>query len=165
MLQVNDYVVFGSTGVCQIAEIVEKSFSGMPAREYYVLRPVYGNNETVYLPTDHNQEHFRRIHTKEEILALIQELPDIDSEWVEDDSLRKNMFTEMLHSCETRKLAQWIKMIHHRKIELEKRDKKLSGTDADAMKIAEKLLYNELALILELEPDQVLPFILGQIES
>ncbi len=49
MLQVNDYVVFGSTGVCQIAEIIEKSFSGMPAREYYVLRPVYGNNETVYL--------------------------------------------------------------------------------------------------------------------
>jgi hypothetical protein len=86
-------------------------------RRYISYRP-----QTGAFPQDSHQRGNPR---------LIRELPDIECEWIEDDSLRKTCLAELLHSCETRKLAQWIKMIHHRKIELEKRDKKLSGSDAE----------------------------------
>ncbi|MBP7402864.1 MAG: CarD family transcriptional regulator [Clostridia bacterium] len=165
MLQVNDYIVFGSTGVCRIADIVRESFGGKPERDYYVLQPLLVNNETIYIPADHQNASIRSLLTREEILALIRSIPEIDSGWIEDDMLRKNTFNEIIHSGDQVRIVQLIKMIHHREIEQTNRGKKLAASDADTMKAAEKLLYNEFALVLGIQAEQVLPFILGEIEG
>lgn len=54
-------------------------------------------------------------------------------------------------------------MIYNRKVELEKKGKRLTSADSEAMKTAEKLLYNEFALVLDIRPDQVVPFIMEKI--
>lgn len=42
--------------------------------------------------------------------------------------------------------------------------KKLYKNDEKVMKEAEKMLYEEFAHVLDIRPDQVLPFIMQQIE-
>ena len=163
MYQVNDYVVYGATGVCQVVEISQESFGGPTSREYYVLNPVFGNSMQIYIPTDSQKVVMRRILTRQEILDLIKVMPDIDSEWVSDDNLRKATFSDAIQSGDQRRLVQLIKTIYARGEDLEKSGKRLSNTDRDLIKAAEKLLYNEFALVLDIQPDQVVPFILEQV--
>lgn len=164
MFELNDYVVFGSTGVCQITEIINENFGTDTEREYYVLNPVHANSCTIYIPTDKEDANIRRIMTKDEIIELVKVMPDIDGEWITDDQTRKAAFADMIQSCDPESLVKLTKMMYTRQKELEKDGKKLSNSDTDMMKKAEQVLHNEFALVLDIKLDQVVPFILGQIK-
>lgn len=165
MYQVNDYVVYGSTGVCQVTNISRENFGGTVSREYYVLNPIYGNSVDIFIPTDNQNVVMRHILSKAEIMDLIRSMPEIDSEWIADDSFRKSTFSEILQSGDQRKVVQLIKTLHDRQVDLENNGKRLTSGDSDVMKSAEKLLYNEFALVLDIQPDQVVPFILKKTKS
>lgn len=162
MYHVNDYVVYGSTGVCQVVDICRKKF-GQTDREYYVLNPVYGNTMQVYIPTDNQSVVMRRILSKDQLLRLVHLMPDIHDEWISDDQSRKATFNEALQSGDQKKMIKMIKMIYSRKLELENNGKRLTNTDSETMKAAEKLLYHEFALVFDINPEQVVPFITAQI--
>ncbi len=83
-------------------------------REYYVLDSVYGNRMQTYIPVDNISVIMRPTLKKEEVLDLIQSLPDIDSEWIQDDNQRKVLFSEILQSCDPTRIAHLIKTIYHR---------------------------------------------------
>ncbi|MDW7657718.1 MAG: CarD family transcriptional regulator [Bacillota bacterium] len=163
MFRVNDYVVYGSTGVCKIEAISREDFGGDQDREYYVLTALYANSLSIYIPTDSRDVSMRRIMTKDEIYKLIKTIPDIDSTWNDDDHLRKTTFNEILQSGDQTKMIQLIKTLDERKQELEKDGKSLGNADAETMKAAEKILHNEFALVLDIEPEQVIPFIREEI--
>lgn len=162
MFQVNEYVVYGSTGVCQVVDISRESFCGQADREYYVLNPVFGNPMEIFIPTD-SKVVMRGILSKGEITGLIQSMPEIGSEWIADDNSRKAMFNEILQSGDQKRIIHLIKMIYNRKTALESNGKHLANSDSETFKAAEKLLCNEFALVLGIQPDQVVPFILKQI--
>ena len=164
MLQVNDYVVFGATGVCQVMDIVHETFTGQAEREYYVLNPVFANSSTIYVPIDNQKVKMRQVMTRDEITALIRTMPDIASDWIADDQTRRVEFAEITKSGDPARLVWLIKMLHQRQSELQAAGKKLSSADAEAMKVAEQVLHNEFALVLDINPEQVVPFIIGQID-
>lgn len=164
MYQVNDCVVYGSTGVCRITGIVMERFSGKEAREYYLLSPVYGNSVDIYIPTDSRQATMRRLMSREEIDELIGSMPQIGCEWVADDRFRQTSFKEILQSGDQRRIVVLIKTLHDRQVSLENDGRSLSGTDTEIMKTAEKLFSNEFALVLGIQPEQVVPFITRQAE-
>ncbi len=163
MLEINDYVVFGSTGVCQIIKISRENFGGTNDREYYTLNPIFVNSSTIYVPTDNASVKMRKILTSDEIQNLIDNMPALSSEWIFDDQLRRNTFNEAIHSGDPSKLSQLIKAVNFRKAELLKVNKKLSFSDEESMKAAEKLLYHEFALVLNINPEQVEPMIASQL--
>jgi CarD family transcriptional regulator len=163
MFRVNDYVVYGSTGVCKIDAINREDFGDAHEREYYVLTAVHANSLSIYIPTDNTDVTMRRIMTKDEIYTLIKTIPDIDGAWIDDDHQRKAMFSEIIQSGDQSKMVQLIKILAERKLELEKDGKSLSSADAETMKAAEKLLHNEFALVLDIAPEQVVPFIREEI--
>jgi len=162
MLEIEDFVVFGATGVCRIVDIVQEKFDGNKDREYFVLNPVYNPSATIYIPTA-NKAKMRQVLTREEIMALIGSMPELGSEWILDEKLRKVEFAEIIKTNEPHELVKLIKILHARQTELAKIGKKLSSSDTEAIKSAEKLLHSEFALVLNIELDQVVPFILGQI--
>lgn len=163
MFRVNDYVVYGSTGVCKIDAINREDFGDGREREYYVLTAIYANSLSIYIPTDNTDAAMRRIMTKDEIYELIKTIPDIDGAWIDDDHLRKSTFSDILQSGDQAKMVQLIKILYERKLKLEKEGKYLANADAETMKAAEKLLHNEFALVLDIEPEQVVPFIREEI--
>ncbi|NLW89444.1 MAG: CarD family transcriptional regulator [Clostridiaceae bacterium] len=165
MYQIGDHVVYHSVGVCRIIDICRKDFGDASESEYFVLETVYGNTMTVYIPTDNYESVLRPLMTKEELLELVWTLPDTNDEWIADNATRKEMFHHAILSKDQSELIRMIKLLYTRKQDLENEGKRLAFSDSEAMKEAEKLLTNEFAFVLGIEPDQVVPFIIEQLSD
>ena len=73
MFKVNDYVMYGSMGVCKIIDISKEKYlnSSNDEVEFYVLETVYKNKMTIKIPVNNTKISMRKIITKEEVLSLI----------------------------------------------------------------------------------------------
>lgn len=103
--------------------------------------------------------------TKDEVLALIASMPEVEFLWNNNDRERNENFKAALRTGES---EEWVKLI--RTIYLERQEKtdlgrKLAKTDEEIMKAAEKNLNEEFSIALNISPDEVLPYILERIPS
>ncbi len=165
MYHVNDIVLYGMQGVCTIEEISEMCF-GKNSDEYYVLRPVYDDKSTIFVPM-HNESltgKMRAVLSAQEIFELINAMPDEDQIWIENDAERKEEYKSILVNGTRDELIKLIKTLYLRKQELKQKGKKLHVADEHFLKEAEKLLYEEFAHVLKIKREQVLPFIMKQIQ-
>jgi len=165
VFKVNDYIVYGLTGVCQITDIEkDKDINGNEI-DYYVLRPVYNNinNMIIKLPMNNPKLSIRAILTKDEALSLITTMPEQETIWTDDDRQRNANFKTALRSG---KNEEWIKIINTLYLEREARSvdgRKLNKTDEEILSIAENHLNQELAIALNISPDEVVSYILEHI--
>lgn len=165
MYQINDTVLYGTHGVCQIAEITQQSF-GNPTKTYYVLKPVHNPSSTIYVPVDSEAltSKIRQVLSREEIYELIHSMPYEESYWIENEPERKERYREIIAKGDRHELIQMLKALYHHQQQQALRGKKLHAADERYFKEAEKLLYDEFALVLNIKPSQVLPFIMEQIQ-
>ena len=71
MFKVGDYVICGNKGVCSVENITTLSISGVDKeRMYYILKPLYMNGSTVYVPVDSAGESMRKVLEREEAQRL-----------------------------------------------------------------------------------------------
>ncbi|MBO5020322.1 MAG: CarD family transcriptional regulator [Clostridia bacterium] len=165
MFKVNDTVLYGSQGVCRIKAIEIKEI-GKKKRSYYVLRPIYQESSTIFVPVD-NENLVSKMHNVmsiEEIKNLIIDMPKYDTVFETDDSLRRNSYREILSSGDRVAIASVIKSLYSEQLRRKETGKKLPLADEQILNHAENLLCNELALVLNIEPQQVISFINEQIE-
>ena len=165
MYSTGDTVVYGTQGVCRIEGTQTKRIRGEYV-EYLVLRPVYDQNSTVFVPKKNEKlmTKMRDILSAEEIYNIIQELPEKDPIWIEDDNIRKSKYQEMIDEGNRRKIMLIIKTLYRHRIEQEEKGRRLHQADEFILKQAEKLLHDEFALVLEIKPEEVVPFIMQQID-
>ena len=163
--QVNDSVLYGAEGVCRIAEICEQDFMGARV-QYYVLKPVYTPGSTVFVPVENDAlvAKMRRILSPDEIRCLIKTMPDEAKLWIDDDKARRSRYAEILQSGERAELVGLIKALYFRREEQKAKGRKLHVADERYLHEAEKILYDEFAHVLHIKRDEVLPFIMEQIE-
>ncbi len=164
MYSVNDTILYGSQ-ICRIEENAKRDFGGS-LKEYYVLKPVYNDTSTIYVPVNNEKltGKMRRILSANEIYDLIRSMPDADSEWVENEAERKEKYKEILASGDREAIIRMIKALYHHQDVRQAQGRKLHVSDERFLKEAERTLYDEFALVLNISQDQVLPFILDQIE-
>lgn len=164
MFQVGDYVVYGTKGVCKVEKIgvIESLGNG---RMYYTLAPVYIKGSTVFTPIDNQKVVLRSVITKDEALKLIEEIPEIESLWVENEKRRENEFKDLLTRCDCRELVSMIKNLYNRKQERIAEGKKVTVSDEKFFKMAEDSLYGELAISLGMSRDEVGEFISSRIDQ
>lgn len=96
MYKVNDTVLYGNEGICQIENIIEKKLTNQSI-EYYVLKPVYKDNATVYVPTQNQDlvKKMKKLLSYDEIMDLIQNMPDCPVDWIENDNQRKENIVKL----------------------------------------------------------------------
>ena len=163
MFKVKDYVVYGAIGVCQVADIVKEQGAHSDEIEYYVLQSICENHLTIKTPVDNSNVLVRELISKDEIAALITTMPEQKTVWVKNGRERNMNFKAALKSG---KCEEWVKLV--RTIYMEKQEKsgaskKLAKSDEDIMQAAEKKLYGEFAIALNISPDEVLPYILEHV--
>ena len=77
MYKKGEYVIYGSSGVCQVGDVTTLDIDNVPKdREYYVLFP-QNHGGTVYVPVDVASTKMRKVITKEEAEQLIEKIPTI----------------------------------------------------------------------------------------
>jgi CarD family transcriptional regulator len=162
MFKIDDYVVYGLTGVCKITDI-EKDKIDDQESEFYVLNPVFSDNMTIKIPVNNAAAKMRKTITKEEALSLIESMPEQETVWLKDNRERSESFKAALKTGKSEEWAKIIKTIYEEKNEMAIIGKKLSKSDEDMFKAAEKQLNEEFAVALGISPDEVTEFILQRI--
>lgn len=166
MFQVNDTILYGADGICEITEIASRTFGGK-TQEYYVLRPVDSAQATIYVPTRSEKllAKMRRMLSPEEIHEIIRSLPEETPFWIEDENERKRAYGEILRGGDRRAMIRLMKALHQRQQELKATGRKFHACDERFMKDAEKTLFHEFAHVLHMRPEQVDSFIRQQLDQ
>lgn len=160
MYSINDTVLYGANGVCRVSDICQKEFSGT-AKDYYILRPISNEALTIFVPVNNKllTDKIKRILSQKEICELISSLSNEPISWIEDDMERKEHYRSVLLSGNRRETLKMIRELYIHKQEQQSKGKKMHLSDEQFLKEAEKLLYSEFSLVLNIKEDEVPSFI------
>lgn len=167
MFQMNDVIVYGTQGVCEITGTEEKVISGK-RKTYFVLKPVGENGSTIFVPTDNEAVlgKIRRLLTQDQIHQLIDSMGTDDALWMDDENARRELYKSILAKGEHAELIKMIKAIYIHKKQREAEGKRLHMSDERFFKDAEQLLYNEFQYVLKLHSkEDLLAYIFDRIEK
>lgn len=165
MFSVGDSVVYGLVGICKIKAISTLDFSGIPNDKlYYTLQPM-NSSEVIYLPLESGEAKMRRTLTREEAEKLIAEIPSIQALPPIDQKEEEAIYRDCLHKYD---YVEWIRLIKYLYNQKQKRlqvGKSLTQAGEKYMKLAESVLYQELAVALEIPTEDVLRYITEKTEN
>ncbi len=161
MFKIGDTVVYESMGVCRVVDIRTEKFPSMAPAQYYVFELVYGAQTTVYAPVDNEKLHIRSVLSKQDVLELIERMPDEKALWIENKTERGERYREVLRKGDRSELSGLIKTLYGKREEQLAAGRKFHASDARIMGDAEKLLYEEFAFALGIQPEEVVAFIAG----
>jgi len=160
MFSKEDLVVYGSEGVCRIADITVREFGNTP-REYYILVPVNEEKSKIYVPVGNEklESKMHKILSYKEINQLISSMPEQKEVWFDNEMLRKEKYQEIIKNGRHLELVSLIKAVHNQQEKLKNAGKKLHQSDARFLAEAQKMLHGEFSVVLNIEMDEVAPFI------
>jgi CarD family transcriptional regulator len=166
MFKINDVVVYGSQGVCEIVGINEERVDGA-IRNYFVLKPKNDKGSTFYVPTWNEKAwgKMRKVMTKEDVDALIDSMPCQKITWVENENERKDAYRKILASGDQAAIISMVQALFLHKKQREAEGKRLHMSDEYFMKDAEQILYNEWQYVLNVDKDGLMAYILNRIEG
>ncbi len=165
----NEIVSYGTAGICKIEDIrQEKLLKGEKKPTlYYILRPVYSPDSTIYLPVDNDALvlKMRRIITKTEIDEILEQIRNDSLAWIDDDQKRAEIFNSIISCGIKPELLLLIKCLYERKKELVNTNRKFHAADEKALATAEKIVKEEFAYVLNISTNEVKNYISGVIEN
>ncbi len=166
MFQINDVVIYGHHGVCEITEI-GTLLMPMADKEklYYTLRPIYRKESAVYAPVENRRIVMRPVITKEDAESLIRRIPEIETVWIINEKAREVQFKEALHTCDCEELIKIIKTLYLRKQQRIESGKKVTVVDEKYFRQAEDKLYEEFAYVLGMEKKKISEHISRHLET
>ncbi len=163
MYAAGDMVMHAGTGVCKIDEIRKENFGGNGGEEYYVLRPVYENKSTIFVPVEKGDGRIRNLLSEEEIYTVLDSVPECDTIWVNDDNIRREKFSKVLHADNRANVIKLISELHEKRVEIGKKGKRLHFADQHVLEEAEKIVNQEVAYVFHLDIKDVPTFIMNRL--
>lgn len=156
MFEKGEYIIYGTTGVCEVMDITTISLDGIPSEKlYYILRPCYKSGSKVFTPVDNQTTPMRKILNRIEASALIDDIPNIQELWVGNDKQREDQYKQAIKSCECIEWIRIIKALYQRSRERIAQGKKITATDERYLRLAQDNLYSELSIPLEIPKEQM----------
>ena len=155
MFSVGDHIVYGINGICRVEEIGPSPYDKEDKRTFYLLIPV--NNpmsSTIYTPVDNERVPMRLLMTREEIGALIDAIPDIETLEVAVEKQRRDIYREVIGALVPRGYVQVIKTVRRRRAELTAARKHFPVTDLEFGRLAKHLLCSECAHVLGMTEEE-----------
>lgn len=165
--EIGDLILYGSTGVCRVADIqAHKGGRGEPERLYYTLEPLY-QNCTIATPVDNDKIFMRPVITREEAEELIDEIPNIQAEAFHSTAMREltQHYEAAIKTYDCNDLLELTLSIYAKKRDLETKKRKFGALDERFLHRAEELLFGELAAVLDLERDEVQEYITKRLDG
>ena len=166
MFRKGEFVVYGNSGVCEVIDIGTMDMPGAArGKQYYTLLPLYSNGSRIYTPVDNEKIAMRHVLSKEEALAFVEQIPEIEPLRVGDEKKREEIYSQRMKTCNYIEWTKIIKTLYLRRQSRLEGGKKLASVDERYLKMAEDSLYGELAVALDIEKGDVEKFITSHIED
>ncbi len=160
MYKIGDMFLYGSNGVCKITDIKSEKFA-RETKTYYILSPLFDSKETIFVPVDNETliSKMKVLLSKSEIMELIKSIPEQESVWNENTNMRRDVFKKIINNANRIELISLMKTLHDKKLAQEAIGKSLSVLDEKYYRRAQNIIHGEIALVLDMQPAEVEPFI------
>lgn len=170
MFEVGTYVVYGLKGVCKIEEITTLKMGDIPKdRLFYVLSACANSGSRIYTPVEHSEgvsgTVMRAVMTKKEAEALIEEMPDIEELWIENEKQREELFRDTMKTGDCKKWIQVMKTLYLRRKKRLDQGKKTVVSDEKYFRMVQDLLLSELSISLCMEKNEVDRYLLSKMQE
>ena len=160
MFKKGEMVSYSTTGLCEITDVTSISEKGIKT-EYYVLQPIYQKTSKIYVPVNNETlvAKMRSVITKKEVDDIILKAKDDPMEWIENDIKRNEVFKEIYGTGDLSLIIKMIGCIYIHGKELAQSKRRLRAADSIYFQNAEQLVNNELAYVLNINPNEVTEYI------
>ncbi|MGN0299391.1 MAG: CarD family transcriptional regulator [Lachnospiraceae bacterium] len=156
MFAVGDYIVRANDGVCKIEGVVQMDmFHKNEVKDYYLLIPLEQNCSKIYVSVERADSQLRKAVNEQEAWSIIDEIPEIEETWIQNDREREMIYRQAIQSCDLKALVGIIKNMYHRRERRVAQGKKNTAVDEKYFKLAENHLYGELAFALGKKKDEM----------
>ena len=156
MFKLNEYVVY-KKDVCIVKEIKKNYFHN---KDYYILEPINDKTLKINIPTDNKD--LRNLITKEELTKIINKIPKVNI-ITTNDKLIEMEYKELLKSNNLLDLVKIIKTSYLRNKKRLDNNKKVGEKDQNYFELAEKYLYTEFSIVLNLTYNDTKKYIIDEI--
>ena len=155
LFNLGDVVFYGAQGICKIDNIETKEI-GKLATDYYVLKPVFNVNTAVFVPVDNDAlvAKMQSILNVAQAEQLVESTKNVDVVIPESESVRRDLYKNILSSGDRTQLLSLIKTIRQERENRRECGKKLNINDEQVLRKAELLIGNELAYVLKVTPEE-----------
>lgn len=164
MPSINDYVNYGTYGICKIEDIQFMKFDSRPeGQNYYILKPIHEKKSVVFVPTDNPKllNRMRPVLSPDEVDKIILSVKDEDSIWVSDRKKRAIIFQSILAQRDERELMLLASSLYQKSKE---RAKGLPAGEFQILKKAETIIEQEFAFSLKINAQSVGEYIREKLE-
>lgn len=158
MFKINDYIVY-KKDVCKVKDIKQNHLNGL---DYYVLESIDDKTLTIEIPS--NTEFIRNIISKKEVEKIINTISQIEIITVDNERAYEQIYKELLKGNH----LDLIKIIKTTYLKNENRvlnNKKISEKDDIYFKKAEKLLYNEFSIALNMTFNEIKEYVFSKVKE
>lgn len=156
-------VVYKNVGVCTIEDIEKRNFDGINDIEYYKLKPIANNSAMYYVPVQNSDEQIRELFSKDEVNQLIDNMQNENEIWFNNSRERRINFGKILKSDDYKAIIGMIKALYMQKNERQKHNKSLSSSDETLLNSAERLMFQEFAMVLNINQEDMKDYIINRI--
>ncbi|MBR4290274.1 MAG: hypothetical protein IKT52_06515 [Oscillospiraceae bacterium] len=166
MYQVGEWVVYGIHGVCRV-EGVEKQLVNRKRTQYLVLEPLAHSQSRFYLPTENPaaMAKLRPVLNKDELTELFASEELRQDIWVQEENHRKQYYRELISSGDRITVMKMVSTLYRYKEAQTAAGRKFHQSDDNFLRDAEKLLASEIALVMELSPEEARNYLREQLKS
>lgn len=161
MYKEKDYVVYRKN-VCLVKEIKKNKLNG---KDYYILTPIDDSSLIIDVPIDNELGYLRNVINEDEAKELINKIPLIEPI---DNILERDIekiYKDLLASGSHEDLIKIIKTSYLRNDNRKRNNKKISEKDSNYLSLAEKYLYNEISVSLNMQFDETKNYIIKKVQE
>ncbi len=150
MFQKDEYIFYESGGICKIEDIQTSPIETMPPdREYYVVKSLHDPSGVMFIPVDSDRVFLRRLLNREEALALLDSIPQMEEICEENGKLLRARYLDAMRTHDPKEWLRIIKTVRSRTAAAaQKRSQRISETERTLSDSAKRYLHAELSLAL-----------------
>ncbi|MBP5292595.1 MAG: CarD family transcriptional regulator [Clostridia bacterium] len=166
MFSAGEYIVYGTSGVCEIIEICKSPFSKEDLRDFYLLHPIKEKQELkIYTPVDNPNVMMRKLMDKAALEVFVQKIPEIQPLVVPVEKNRRDIYRQALSSTEPEKCMSLLKTVHARRAVFAELKRRLPETDLEFEELAKESLFRELSIVLDIPFSDVNTYITKHVDE
>lgn len=151
MYKLGDKVIHRQEGACQIQKFINMKNGRNEDKEYFLLVPLLNSRSFIYISVDaDNQKNIRPIIKQDDLRTVEKEIEDNPLEWIDNSKHRFDVLRKCINNFNFKEVALVLESLKtHNDL------KRLNNRDGELFLKAKKLIFSEIAALLNVDYDLI----------
>ena len=165
MFEKDQWVLYGIHGVCRVIG-TEKQMVNRKRTEFLVLEPLSRGESRYYLPTGNPTalSKLKTVLSPQELTDLLASAESREYVWIHDEGARKQTYKDVINNSDRQMLLKLVSSLYRYRDEQAAAGRKFHLCDENFLRDAEKVLASEIALVLNMTPEEARNYLRAQLQ-